>query len=121
MKRVFVHFLCFMFLGLICGCMTTNAFVSPKSEVKAGDRVRLSIRKLKVVQVVGDKVHVMHESERGLRIAIIPLVNDYVSNAYLRCGLYEYIGPHKYETIKDLSGNTLINTIRLFKEVEDVE
>ena len=63
-------------------------------------------------------MHVMHESGEGLRVAIIPLENDYVTGQYLRNGTYEYEGPYTYITCRDLSGNEQLNTVRLFKEVK---
>lgn len=108
-------------LMLVCGCATTNCFVSPSCSPERGERYELAIRKLKVVQVCKEEVHVMHESLRGLRIAVIPLKNDYVADEYLRRGTYEYVGPYTYMTIKDLAGNEQTNTIRLFKEVKEEE
>ncbi len=106
---------------LVCGCATTNCFVSPAFAPQRGERYELSIRKLKVVQVCADQIHVMHESLGGLRVVVIPLENDYVTGQYLRTGTYEYVGPYTYVTIKDLAGNEAPNTVRLFREVRDGE
>ena len=110
-------------LGLImlCGCISADRFVSANAEPQKGERYQLYFRTLKVVQVCDDSVHVKHESYNGLRICVIPLVNDYVTDSYLRTGLYEYVGPYTYETIKDLPGNTMTHTVRLFKEVKKQE
>ena len=111
-------------LMMLCGCMSADCFVSPTATPRKGERCKLYFRELKVVQVCEDSVHVMKyddfdNSYDGLRVCIIPLENDYVTGSYLRPGLYEYVGPYTYETIKDLPGNKLTNTIRLFKEVKE--
>ena len=102
---------------VLAGCRTANCFVSASASPKKGEVYELQYRTLKVVQVCDGFVHVMHwnwfkESYNGLRIAVIPLESDYVTDSYLRPGKYEYMGPVTYETVK---GDT--NTIRLFKEV----
>ena len=104
---------------LLSGCMTSNGFISETAEPHKGDQLKLYFRTLKVVQVCDDRVHVLHHSYDGLRIAVIPLENDYVTGTYLRPGLYEYVGPYTYTTIKDANGNSKTNTIRLFKEVKE--
>ena len=101
--------------------MTSNGFISETAEPHKGDQLRLYFRTLKVVQVCGDSVHVLHHSREGLRIAVIPLENDYVTGAYLRPGLYEYVGPYTYKMVKDANGNSIKNTIRLFKEVKETK
>lgn len=103
-------------MGLLAGCVTANCFVSESASPRKGEKMRLHFRTLKVVQVCDGYVHAIHHSYRGLRIAVIPLDNDYVTDSYLRPGLYEYVGPYTYET-----PNKQTNTIRLFKEVDDVE
>ena len=107
-------------LGLImlCGCISADRFIAADTDPQKGDRYQLYFRTLKVVQVCDDSVHVRHESYNGLRICVIPLVNDYVTDSYLRTGLYEYVGPYTYETVKDANGNMKTHTVRLFKEVK---
>ena len=110
-----------MAIGLVafCGCMTADCFVSATARPKKGDRYRLYFNTLEIVQVCKDEVHVMHNSHSGLRVCVIPLENDYVTGSYLRPGLYEYVGPYTYQTIKDLPGNEKTHTVRLFKEVRE--
>ena len=108
-------------LIVLCGCISADRFVAADEDPQIGERFRLYFRTLKVVQVCDDSVHVRHESYGGLRICVIPLVNDYVTDSYLRTGLYEYVGPYTYETIKDLPGNTMTHTVRLFREVKEQE
>lgn len=103
-------------LAILCGCMTADCFVSASASPKRGERMRLYFRTLKVVQVCDGYVHAIHDSYEGLRIAVVPLENDYVTDSYLRPGLYEYVGPVTYETTQNR-----MHTIRLFKEVEDKE
>ena len=108
-----------MALMILCGCCTADRFIAEGAEPQKGERIKLYFRTLKVVQVVDDCVHVMHETHNGLRICVVPLVNDYVTGSYLRTGLYEYVGPYTYNTIKDMAGNNGTNTVRLFKEVDE--
>lgn len=108
-------------LVALCGCVTADRFVAADADPIRGERYKLYYRTLKVVQVCDDCVHVMHESYDGLRICVVPLVDDYVTNSYLRCGVYQYVGPYTYETISDERGNKRTNTVRLFKEVEEQE
>ena len=115
MKRLIIG----VSLALLCGCITADRFIAAGADPQKGERYKLYFRTLKVVQVCDDCVHVMHETNEGLRICVVPLVNDYVTGSYLRTGLYEYVGPYTYETIKDLPGNKLTNTVRLFKEVKE--
>jgi hypothetical protein len=105
-------------LMTLCGCMSSNCFVADTASPKKGERYRLHFNTLKVVQVCEDEVHVMHHSGKGLRICVVPIENDYVTDSYLRPGLYEYVGPYTYKTIKDLQGNEMTNTVRLFKAVQ---
>ena len=105
-------------IGVLCGCYTPDCFISPTSSPVVGEQYDLPFRTLKVVQVCDKEVHVMEEHYQGLRVGIIPLVNDYVTEQYLRTGRYEYVGPYTYKTIKDMAGNEKSNTIRLFKEVK---
>jgi len=107
--------------SLLCGCMSANCFISEGADPKPGEQYKLYFRTLKVVQVCDDCVHVVHKSYNGLRVAFIPSKNDYVTGSYLRPGLYEYVGPYTYTTIKDRNGNQTPNTIRLFKEVKQAE
>lgn len=100
-----------------CGCKSPNYFISAAANPQKGSVYQLRFRTLKVVQVCDDCVHVMHASYKGLRICVIPLENDYVTDSYLRPGFYEYVGPyalgpHTYETAE---GRYIV---RLFKEVE---
>jgi len=111
-------------LMMLCGCMSADCFVSPTANPVKGERYKLYFRDLQVVQVCEDSVHVMMFDEfvnsyDGLRVCIIPIENDYVTGSYLRPGVYEYVGPYTYETIKDLPGNKQTNTIRLFREVKE--
>lgn len=106
-------------LMMLSGCITANYLVSPRAEPQVGERYRVCLRTLKVVQVCNDSVYAMHESYEGLRIRVVPLVNDYVTDSYLRSGLYEYVGPYTYEKIKDSAGNSNTHTVRLFKEVNE--
>ena len=108
-----------MMLMALLGCLTADRFIASDAEPQKGERIQLYFRTLKVVQIVDDCVHVMHETNQGLRICVVPLVNDYVTGSYLRTGLYEYMGPYTYETIKDMAGNKGTNTVRLFKEVDE--
>ena len=111
-------FLFGLVLLAVCGCKSTDCFIAADANLQKGDVYQLYYRKLKVVQVCDDCVHVMHASYKGLRICVIPLENDYVTNSYLRPGFYEYVGPYTYETVKDENGNKGWYTVRLFKEVE---
>ena len=117
MKRLLVG----ISLMLFCGCFTADRFIAADANPQRGERYRLYFRTLKVVQVCDDNIHVVHETYAGLRICVIPLVNDYVTGSYLKTGLYEYVGPYTYETIKDLPGNKRTNTVRLFKEIKESE
>lgn len=106
-------------VSLLAGCMTSDGFISETASPRKGDRLKLYFRTLKVVQVCEDSVHVVHHSYEGLRIAVIPLENDYVTDSYLRPGLYEYVGPYTYTKVKDANGNSTTHTVRLFKEVNE--
>ena len=110
-----------LIIGLmtLCGCLSADCFVAPTASPKKGEHYRLYFNTLKIVQVCDDRVHVKHHSDNGLRICVIPLENDYVTDSYLRPGLYEYVGPFTYTMIKDLAGNEGTNTVRLFKEVRE--
>ena len=108
-----------MVLVMLCGCKSSDCFIAETASPRKGERYRLYYRTLKVVQVCEDYVHVKHHSYNGLRICVIPIENDYVTDSYLRPGLYEYVGPYTYEIIKDLQGNERTNTVRLFKEVKE--
>ena len=112
------NFLLGMMLLLVCGCLSSDRFISANADPHKGDTYRLYFRTLKVVQVCDDCVHVVHESCNGLRVCVVPLVNDYVTGSYLRRGVYEYVGPYTYDTVKDRNGNNGRHTVRLFKEVE---
>lgn len=112
------NFLFGLVLMVVCGCWSANCFIAEDANPQKGGVYQLHYRTLKVVQVCDDCVHVMHESYNGLRVCVIPLENDYVTNSYLRPGFYEYVGPYTYETIKDKNGNKRQYTARLFKEVE---
>ena len=116
MKKMFIGL---GMLALLSGCMSADCFISETAAPRKGERMKLYFRTLKVVQVCEDSVHVIHQSYNGLRIAVVPLENDYVTGTYLRTGLYEYVGPFTYTTIKDANGNMKQNTIRLFKEVKE--
>jgi hypothetical protein len=116
MKVVFTVFILTMF---ICGCVSSDCFVSATANPQMGEKYRLYFNTLKVVQVCEGSVHVKHHSYGGLRVCVIPLVNDYVTDSYLRPGLYEYKGPYTYEVIKDLPGNKRTHTVRLFQEVKE--
>lgn len=108
-------------LMLLCGCITADRLVDAEFDPQKGERYKLYLRTLKVVQVCDDCVHVMHETNEGLRICVVPLVNDYVTGSYLRSGLYVYAGPYTYETVKDLAGNKQRNTVRLFIEMKETD
>ena len=105
-------------LMLLCGCRSSSCLFSEKAEPVKGEKYELKTRIMQVVQVCDGSVHAMLRSRNGLRICVIPIVNDYVTDSYLRPGLYEYMGPYTYETPVDLAGNRHTNTIRLFKEVK---
>ena len=111
-------FLIGLALLAVCGCKSANYFIAENANPQKGSVYQLRSSKLKVVQVCDDCVHVMHVSYNGLRVCIIPLENDYVTDSCLRPGFYEYVGPYTYETIKDKNGNKGWYTVRLFKEVE---
>lgn len=117
MKRI-VTGLC---LILLSGCITADRMVDAGSDPRKGERYKIYLRTLKVVQVCDDCVHVKHETDEGLRICVVPVVNDYVTGSYLRSGLYVYAGPYTYETVKDLAGNKNRNTVRLFIEKKESE
>lgn len=117
MNKLFLSFI--VITSLFSGCMTSDGLISATASPRKGERVRLYFRTLEVVQVCDDSVHVLHHSYKGLRIAVQPLENDYVTGSYLRPGLYEYVGPYTYQTVKDANGNSKTNTIRLFKEVKE--
>lgn len=113
MKRI----LLVIALMAVCGCRSPNYFISEAANPQKGSVYQLRFRTLKVVQVCDDCVHVMHASYNGLRICVVPLENDYVTDSYLRPGFYEYVGPFTYETIRDKNRNKRWHTVRLFKEV----
>lgn len=107
---------------LICGC---NTMTSPQSTFERGEIVNHGIfdDAIVVAQVVSTNVvHAYSVSDAGftydLRIAILPLSDDYVNGQHIRRGYYEYLGPYTYVTIKDGKGNDeQTNTIRLFREI----
>ena len=111
-------FLLGLALIAVCGCKTSNYFIAEAANPQKGSVYQLHYRTLKVVQVCDDCVHVMHASYKGLRVCVVPLENDYVTNSYLRPGFYEYVGPYTYETVKDENGNKGTYTVRLCREVE---
>lgn len=108
----------------ICGC---NTMTAPQSTFVKGEVVEHGILddELVVFQVVStNEVHAYSVDDSGvmygLRIAIQPLVGDYVNGQYIRRGYYEYLGPYTYVTIKDGKGNDgQTNTIRLFREISN--
>ena len=107
---------------LIYGC---NTMTSPQSTFKRGEVVNHGIfdDEIVVAQVVStNEVHAYSVSDAGftygLRIAILPLSDDYVNGQHIRRGYYEYLGPYTYVIIKDGKGNDeQTNTIRLFREI----
>jgi len=107
---------------LTYGC---NTMTSPQSTFERGEVVNHGIfdDALVVAQVVSTNVvHAYSVSDAGftygLRIAILPLSDDYVNGQHIRRGYYEYLGPYTYVTIKDGKGNDeQTNTIRLFREI----
>lgn len=106
-------------LLLVGGCLSSDCFISPTATPRPGERYKLYFRTLEIVQVVDKEVHVRHHTGNGLRVCVLPLFNDYVTGAYLRPGVYEYVGPYTYHVIKDGRGNDeRTHTVRLFKEVE---
>lgn len=115
-----VAFLVFM----VCGC---NVMTSPTASLAKGQIVEHGIFDDAIVisQVVStNEVHAYSRSDDGfmygLRIAIQPLTDDYVTGQRIRLGRYEYLGPYTYVTIKDGKGNDgQTNTIRLFRERKD--
>jgi len=110
-----IAILCFAFA--FGGCCTASRMVSPTADIQKGERLEMSLRMLKIVQVCDDCVLVKYDDYSGLKIAVVPLVNDYVTDSYLRAGIYEYVGPYTYTTVKDENGNNGTHTVRLFKEV----
>ena len=106
-------------LLIFSGCMSADCFIAADATPQKGERYKLYFNTLKVVQVCEDEVHVIHHSYEGLRVCVIPIVNDYVTGGYLRPGTYEYIGPYTYKTIKDMAGNEQTHTVRMFKEVNN--